>query len=350
MSYKFIDLFCGLGGFRVGLERSGFECVFSSDFDKHIQDTYEENFGERPFGDITKVDPNKIPEFDVLTAGFPCQPFSISGKKRGFEDTRGTLFFDICRILETKLPKVVILENVKHFIHHDKKRTLNTVLSSLQEFGYNISYKILNTKDFGLPQNRERIFIVGSLNNVFDFDQMQKTVSKPLEYFLEKSGNFEYLKKNEYTLIDNKLVVHQPSGLKFVGYRNKQGFKSGIRPNTEHLNRFHRQPNRVYSVEGYHPTIPSQESSGRFFIYLPKENRVRKLTLNECFRIMGFDDGYKKISSTGQLYRQIGNSVGVNITEELSRQIVLQGLLDESQRNPAKNKSKVINRQSQFTF
>ena len=167
MSKKFIDLFCGLGGFRIGFERNGFECVFSSDFDKHIQNTYETNFGERPFGDITKVDPKLIPNFDVLTGGFPCQPFSISGKKKGFEDTRGTLFFDICRILDEKKPKVVVLENVKHFIHHDKKKTINTVLGSLQELGYNINYKILNTRNFGLPQNRERIFIVGSLFGSF---------------------------------------------------------------------------------------------------------------------------------------------------------------------------------------
>lgn len=350
MTFNFIDLFCGIGGFRLGFERSGFSCVFSSDFDKHIQDTYEENFNERPFGDITKVDPKTLPDFDVLTGGFPCQPFSISGKKRGFEDTRGTLFFDVCRILNEKKPRVVVLENVKHFIHHDKKKTMSTVLNSLQELGYNISYKILNTKDFGLPQNRERIFIIGSLKGSFDFNKMKKTKSKSLEHFLDKSGDFEFVEKKDYTMIDKDLVVHQPSGLKFVGYRNKKGFQSGIRPNTEHLNRVHRQPNRIYSVEGYHPTIPSQETSGRFFIYLPKEDKVRKLTINECFRIMGFDDSYKKVSSSGQLYRQIGNSVGVNITEELSKQIILQGLLNETQRETIRNKQKVINGQTQITF
>ena len=350
MTFKFIDLFCGIGGFRIGFEKNDFSCVFSSDFDTHIQDTYEVNFNERPFGDITKVDPKNIPDFDVLTGGFPCQPFSISGKKRGFEDTRGTLFFDVCRILSEKKPRVVVLENVKHFIHHDKKRTMSTVLNSLQELGYNISYKILNTKDFGLPQNRERIFIIGSLKGSFDFNKMKKTESKSLEHFLDKSGDFEYVEKKDYTMIDKDLVVHQPSGLKFVGYRNKKGFQSGIRPNTEHLNRVHRQPNRIYSVEGYHPTIPSQESSGRFFIYLPKEDIVRKLTIDECFRIMGFDDSYKKISSTGQLYRQIGNSVGVNITEELSKQIILQGLLNETPRETITNKQKVINGQTQITF
>jgi DNA-methyltransferase (dcm) len=218
MSYKFIDLFCGLGGFRIGFEKNGYECVFSSDFDKHIQETYEVNFGEKPYGDITRVDPSvDIPDFDVLTGGFPCQPFSISGKKRGFKDTRGTLFFDICRIIDEKKPKVVVLENVKHFIHHDSKRTINTVLGSLIELGYNVSYKVLNLKDFGLPQNRERIFIIGSKNNLFDFGEMKIRKSKPLKDFLDKKGDFEFLKRNEYTRLKKDQIVHQPSGLKFVG-------------------------------------------------------------------------------------------------------------------------------------
>tara|TARA_Y100000816_G_scaffold18088_1_gene11835 strand:+ start:198 stop:1262 length:1065 start_codon:yes stop_codon:yes gene_type:complete len=350
MKYRFIDLFCGLGGFRLGFEKNGFECVFSSDFDKNIQDTYEKNFNERPFGDITKVNPSEIPDFEVLTAGFPCQPFSISGKKRGFEDTRGTLFFDVCRIIKEKHPKVVLLENVKHFIHHDKKRTMSTVLSSLENLGYNISFKILNLKDFGLPQNRERIFIVASKNGCFDFDLVRNTPSKELRHFLDKEGDFEYLTNEEFTLIDPEKVTTQPSGLKFVGYRNKKGFRKGIRPNTEHLNRVHRQPNRIYSVEGYHPTIPSQESAGRFFIYFPESNKVRKLTINECFRIMGFKDTYKKISSKGMLYRQIGNSVGINVIDELSKQIINQGLLLESKRKTTSNPQKVINKQTQFAF
>tara|TARA_B100000674_G_scaffold496465_1_gene526747 strand:- start:892 stop:1953 length:1062 start_codon:yes stop_codon:yes gene_type:complete len=353
MKYKFIDLFCGLGGFRIGFERNGYDCVFSSDFDKNIQLTYKENFGEEPFGDITKIDPKKMPDFDVLVGGFPCQPFSVSGKKKGFADTRGTLFFDVCRIIKEKNPKVVLLENVKHFIHHNSGRTIRVVLDSLQELGYDkISYKILNLKDFALPQNRERIFIVASKSKSFDFDQMKLSKSKPLASFLDKEGDFEYLEKSSYTMLEDKHVVLQPSGLKFVGYRNKRGFRYGIRPNTEHLNRVHRQPNRIYSVEGYHPTIPSQETSGRFFIYLPKEDRVRKLTINECFKIMGFDEDYKKVSTPGQLYKQIGNSVGVTVVSELARQILNQGMLneDESQKEIKRDSSKVVNKQTQLAL
>ena len=266
-SYKFIDLFCGIGGFRLGFEKNDFKCVLSSDNNKNCQKVYNNNFKEDVIGDIKKIDISKIPQFDVLTAGFPCQPFSISGHKRGFEDTRGTLFFDICKIIEKKKPKVVVLENVKHFINHDKKRTLKKVIQSLEHLGYNVVFKLLNAIDFGLPQNRERIFIIGSKKGVFDFNLLKKNKSRKLEYFLENKDNYEYLKKSEYTMIDKKFVKEQDSGLIFVGYRNKNGFSKGIRKGTKHLNRVHRQPNRIYSTKGYHPTIPSQESAGRFFIY-----------------------------------------------------------------------------------
>jgi DNA (cytosine-5)-methyltransferase 1 len=255
----------------------------------------------------------------------------------GFEDTRGTLFFDICRIIETKNPSVIVLENVQHLVHHDGKRTFSVIVNSLKNLGYNINYKVLNTKDFGVPQNRERIFIIGTKFSYFDFEKIEKRPSKSLKYFLDKEGDFEYLQPEEYTLLESRFVKKQPqSGLIFTGYRNKEGFKNGIRPNTLHLNRVHRQPNRIYSTDGYHPTIPSQETSGRFFIYIPEENRVRKLTINECYRIMGFPDDFKKNTKIGEQYKQIGNSVCVNITSEISRQILVQGLLNyrnnESQR------------------
>lgn len=321
---RIIDLFCGIGGFRLGFQSNGSECVFSSDFNVNVQDTYEKNFGERPFGDITQINPQDIPDFEVLCGGFPCQPFSISGKKLGFEDTRGTLFFNICKIISIKKPKVVILENVKHLINHDKKQTLKVIIESLKSLGYNVNYEVLNTKDFGLPQNRERIFIVGSKEGVFDFSKMERNTSKPLRDFLDETGDFEYLEKEEYTLLEKGVYKRQrDSGLIFIGYRNKNGFK-GVRPNSLHLNRVHRQPNRIYSIDGYHPTIPSQESSGRFFIYIPEEDRVRKLTIRECYRIMGYPEDYLLNDKTGERYKQIGNSVGVNITKELSKQVLKQ--------------------------
>lgn len=334
MEYTFIDLFAGIGGFRKGFEEAGFKCVFTSEINKPCQEVYEANFGEIPFGDITQIEPNDMPNFDILLGGFPCQPFSISGKKMGFEDTRGTLFFDICRIIDEKKPKVVVLENVKHLIHHDKGRTFKVILKSLMDLGYNVTHKILNAKDFGLPQNRERIFIVASKKHYFDFSKLKEKKKTILRDFLDTEGEFEFLDKSEYTLIDSP--KYQDSGLLFVGYRNKNIWKKGIRENTEHLSRVHRQPNRIYSIDGTHPTIPSQETSGRFFIYIPELDAVRKLSLNECYKIMGFDENFKRHSTIGEQYKQIGNSVAIPVIRAIAESIKEQKLLiDESQRQIA---------------
>lgn len=352
MNNRFIDLFCGLGGFRIGFERHGFECVFSSDINSHIQKTYEANFGEKPYGDITQIDPKQIPEFDILLGGFPCQPFSISGKKKGFEDTRGTLFFDICKIIEQHKPKVVVLENVKHLIYHNKKRTLATIISTLKDLGYYVDHRLLNAKDFGLPQNRERIFIIATQIDFFDFDKLRRKQAPSLSAFLDKDGNHEYLNESEYTLLPKGMYKRQfDSGLIFIGYRNKNIFKRGIRPGTLHLNRVHRQPNRIYSVEGNHPTLPSQETSGRFFIYEPDKNKVRKLTIRECFRIMGFPENYRRISPYGEQFKQIGNSVPINVVESIASAMVQQELSDvtRTQREVVRNIQGGARRQLEFT-
>lgn len=331
MKYKFIDLFAGIGGFRKGFEDAGFECVFTSEINEKCQEVYSNNFGEKPYGDITQIEPKEIPNFDILLAGFPCQPFSISGKKMGFEDTRGTLFFDICQIIDEKKPSVVVLENVKHLIHHDKKRTFTTILKALTNLGYNVTHKILNAKDFGLPQNRERIFIIATKNHYFDFSKLKKKKKVILRDFLDKEGDFEFIEKSEYTLID--MPRKQDSGLLFVGYRNKNIWKKGVRENTEHLSRVHRQPNRIYSIDGTHPTIPSQETAGRFFIYIPELDAVRKLTINECYKIMGFEANFIKHSNLGEQYKQIGNSVAIPVIRAIAESIKEQKLLiDESQR------------------
>ena len=325
--FTFIDLFAGIGGFRIGLQNAGGRCVFSSEWDLQAQKTYLANFGEMPFGDITKESTKSfIPnDFDVLCAGFPCQPFSISGKQKGFEDTRGTLFFDVCQIIQDHQPKVVFLENVKHLMHHDGGNTLKTIISKLQDLGYQVSWKILNGADYGVPQNRERIIIIGSKTRAFDFGALETQPRGVLKEILDKDGAFEYLKPEEYTLLTE--TKQQPlSGLIFAGYRNKSIRKVGVRPGTEHLSRVHKQPNRIYSADGIHPTLPSQETSGRFFILTP-DNRVRKLTINECWRLMGFPDEYIKVSAIGQQYRQIGNSVCVKMIEAIANEIKTQ-LLD----------------------
>lgn len=319
--FTFIDLFAGIGGIRIAMQNSGGNCVYSSEWNSQAQKTYLANYGEMPFGDITKESTKSyIPDrFDVLCAGFPCQPFSISGKQKGFEDTRGTLFFDICSIISKKMPQVVFLENVKHLVNHDNGNTLKTILLRLEELGYNVSWRVLNGSDFGVPQNRERIIIVGSLNGIFDFDKVKNQQRTHLVDFLDKDGNFEFLNPDDYTLLDNP--KEQPeSGLIFAGYRNKSIRKAGVRPGTEHLSRVHKQPNRIYSVYGIHPTLPSQESSGRFFV-LTEDHRVRKLTISECWRIMGFPENFKKVSSVGDQYKQLGNSVCIPMIEAVADEI-----------------------------
>lgn len=327
--FKFIDLFCGIGGFRVALESIGGECVFSAEINDHACKMYEANFGDNPKCDITKLDEKTIPDFDILCAGFPCQPFSISGKKEGFLDkTRGTLFFDIVRILKEKKPKVFFLENVKNLEIHDNGNTLKVILESLNSIGYTISYKVLNAKDFSVPQNRERIILVGSREKKqFNFEKVIKTPSKPMKDYLDKKGAFEYLEKDEYTLIDKQYVkTQEKSGLIFVGYRNKPIRKNGVRENTLHLSRVHRQVNRIYDAKGMHPTISSQEKSGRYFVYHKK--KVRKLTMNECFKFFGFPDDFKKIGKDSLLYERIGNSVCVPMIKAIGVEIIAQLLED----------------------
>lgn len=319
-SFTFIDLFAGIGGFRIPLQWEKGKCVFSSEFNTHAQNVYEANFGEYPFGDITKIPMSAIPKHDVLTAGFPCQPFSISGKMKGFEDTRGTLIYNVFKIIEAKQPKVVLLENVKHLVHHDHGNTFKTILAGLDNLGYKHSYKILNANDFGVPQNRERIIIVAHKKKTFDFSKLPKLPQKTIRDIMETDeSKYEYLNE-PYTILDKSTI--QPSGLIFVGYRNKSIRKVGVRPGTENLSRVHKQPNRIYSIDGVHPAIPSQEPSGRFFVYDGKS--VRKLTIEECYRLMGFPNEFIKDSSLGEQYRQIGNSVCVPMIREIIKQIKSQ--------------------------
>lgn len=317
--FTFIDLFSGIGGFRIPMQEIGGKCVFSSEYNYHAQRAYELNFGEVPFGDITKVNINIVPKHDVLCAGFPCQPFSISGKMKGFEDTRGTLIYHVFEIIEKRQPEVVLLENVKHLVYHDNKKTLATIIKHLEELGYVVSKKLLNASDFGVPQNRERIIIVGHRTKKFDFAKLEKKPKSILKDFLDQESDFEFLDE-PYTILEDQKV--QDSGLIFSGYRNKTIRKAGVRPGTEHLSRVHKQPNRIYSTEGVHPALPSQESSGRFWIL--HEGIVRKLTIKECYRIMGFPDSFKLINNRGELYRQIGNSVAIPMIKAVAEQIKVQ--------------------------
>jgi DNA (cytosine-5)-methyltransferase 1 len=238
---------------------------------------------------------------------------------KGFEDTRGTLIYNVFQIIEKRQPKVVFLENVKHLIHHDKGNTLKTILKDLENLGYKTSWKLLNASDFGVAQNRERIIIIGHKEEKFDFTKL-KTKPKPiLKDILDQDVEFEYLNE-PYTILPDYRI--QESGLIFIGHRNKSIRKAGVRPGTEHLSRVHKQPNRIYSSDGLHPALPSQESSGRFWIY--DKGQVRKLTINECYKLMGFPEKFIKINNLSESYRQIGNSVCVPMIKEITKQIKAQ--------------------------
>jgi DNA (cytosine-5)-methyltransferase 1 len=339
----FIDLFAGIDGFHFALHNQGAKCVFASEWDEPARETYQKNFSKISpeifelkvsngdsfsdglvstslfAGDITKVQPKDVPDHDIVCAGFPCQPFSISGLKKGFFDTRGTLFFDVLQIIKQKQPKVVFLENVKHLIHHDKGNTLKVILGELEKARYKVSWKLLNAKDFGLAQNRERIVIIGNKDKKFDFDKLEKVDTVLLKDILEKDGDFEFLDEKDYTILSKNLWKTQGSGLIFCGYRNKSIRKAGTRPNTEHLSRVHKQPNRIYHIDGTHPTIPSQESSGRFWIYDGK--RVRRLTIRECYRLQGFPDDFVLNDRLSACYNQVGNAVAVPMIEAVYKQI-----------------------------
>ena len=210
---RYIDLFCGIGGFRVAINQVlnakniHPECVFSSDIDSDAQKIYQMNFGEQPAGDITKIEAKDIPEHDILLAGFPCQPFSICGQLKGFEDTRGTLFFDIARILASKKPSYFILENVKQLVGHNQGKTLKAIVEVLEELGYTVEYKVLNALDCGLPQKRERIFIVGYRQFLPFRWEVQKIPMKPLTEILEPQVSEFYYASEK--IRNRRLVKYQ---------------------------------------------------------------------------------------------------------------------------------------------
>lgn len=278
--YTFIDLFAGLGGFRIALESLGAKCVYSNEWDEHVQKVYEDNFGDMPEGDITKVDENTIPSHDILCAGFPCQAFSISGKQRGFEDSRGTLFFDVSRIVKAKKPKIVFMENVKNFATHDDGRTLEVVKATMEELGYTFTQRVLNAVDYGVPQKRERIYMIcfrNDLNvNGFEFPKPFK-LTKHVENFLLED---EELVKDLY--VDRPDTYY--NGNKDDKYSNKTSIRLGI------VNKGG-QGERIYSTKGIAITLSANgggifAKTGGYLI----NGKARKLHPRECARLMGYPD------------------------------------------------------------
>lgn len=308
--WKFIDLFAGLGGFRLALESLGAECVYSNEWDSAVQEVYYENFGDLPAGDITKVDETTIPDHDILCAGFPCQAFSISGKQRGFEDSRGTLFFDVARIVKEKRPKIVFMENVKNFATHDGGKTLAVVKGTMEELGYTFCQRVLNSVDYGVPQKRERVYMVCFRNDVrtkdFVFPKAIKLTKHVEDFLLEDSSLTEplYVNREDTYYNGTKDDVYSDKSIR-LGIVNKGG-----------------QGERIYSTKGIAITFSAYgggvfAKTGGYFV----NGRPRRLHPRECARLMGYPDSYKISRKSNQAYQQFGNSVVIDVLQYIGIEI-----------------------------
>lgn len=272
---RFADLFCGIGGFRLGIENASkklgipVECVFSSEIEKNAVKIYEKNFKEVPSGDITKIQAIDIPDIDILCGGFPCQPFSIAGNKSGFDDPRGTLFFEVARIAEEKRPKIIFIENVKGLLNHDHGRTFGTILITLDELGYDVEWQVLNSKDFGVPQKRERVFIIGHLRGC-------------------STRQIFPIWKN-------------------IGIR-----KRPTQPEKE--------------VCQYANTLTARQYASWNGNYVALTEHIRKLTPMECERLQSYPDGWTEGISDSMRYKCLGNAVTVNVIEAIAEQL-LKGMV-----------------------
>lgn len=298
-NFTFIDLFAGIGGIRLGFEAVGGRCVFSSEFDEEACKTYEANFGEHPSGDITKIAAKDIPDFDILLGGFPCQAFSIIGKKEGFEnETCGTLFFEIERILKEKKPKAFMLENVRNLTAHDKGNTFKVICTHLEALGYNVYAKVLNALDFGVPQKRERIIIVGFLDDVFFAfpEPIPMSQRKKLIDILEKDVDEKYYVKD-------RIRESRLSRLKDPNYP---------RPYISH-------ENMAGSITPHPYSSCLRAGASANYILI---NDERRPTEREMLRLQGFPDEFKIVVSYGQIKHQTGNSVAVPVIKAVAEQMI----------------------------
>lgn len=314
-NFSYIDLFSGIGGFRLALDSFGANCVFSVDNNKQATLTYDNNFNDDSFGDITQINESEIPHHDILCAGFPCQAFSISGKQKGFEDTRGTLFFDVSRIANFHKPKIIFLENVGNLKQHDKGRTFKIIKKNLNEIGYNVYHEILNASNFGIPQARKRIYIVCIRKDIdnhnFHFPLPNnkliciKNITMPdnecEDFLLKKIYELDEYKVKKYNKIMNKPLR--------VGTVNKGG-----------------QGDRIYSENGHAITLSAEgggngAKTGLYYI----NGKIRKLHPRETARLMGFPENYLINSSVNQAHKQFGNSVIVDMIQYIVQEIIIDG-------------------------
>ena len=318
----FIDLFAGMGGFHVALESLGAKCVYANEWDKDAQEVYESNFGIKPDGDITQVDEKTIPDHDILCAGFPCQAFSISGKRLGFNDSRGTLFFDVARIVKEKKPKVVFMENVKNFASHDGGKTMAVVKATMEELGYTFDYKVLNAVDYGVPQKRERVYMVCFRNDIdsseFSFPKPFKLMKHVEDFLLDDEEMVKHLYiQREDTYYNDTIDDKYSDKAIRLGIVNKGG-----------------QGERIYSTKGIAITFSAYgggvfAKTGGYLV----NGRPRRLHPRECARLMGYPDNYIISPKASQAYKQLGNSVVVDVIQfialNIGKTLCLKSEVDE---------------------
>ncbi|SHJ80182.1 DNA cytosine methyltransferase [Paramaledivibacter caminithermalis] len=317
--FTFIDLFAGIGGIRMAFQNIGGKCVFSSEKDKYCKQTYEANYGEVPQGDITKIEIDEIPSHDILTAGFPCQAFSIAGKRGGFEDTRGTLFFNVADIIRKKRPKAFLLENVKGLVNHDRGKTLRVILNTLREdLGYYVpNPQILNAKNFGVPQNRERIYIVGFSEdlgiNDFIYPTGKMTTKRIKDILEEEEVSVKYYLSNTYLeTLEKHKKRHSSRGNGF-GY---QILSHDDIANAIVVGGMGRERNLIIDkrLSDFTPVTNIKGEVNRKYI--------RRMTPREWARLQGFPEEFRIVVSDTQAYKQFGNSVAIPAVEAISQKML----------------------------
>lgn len=321
--FTFIDLFAGIGGTRLGFESIGGKCVFTSEWDKYAQQTYFANFHEMPFGDITKINTIDIPDFDVLLAGFPCQPFSSIGRRQGFmHTTQGTLFYDVARILKDKRPRAFLLENVQGLVTHDKGKTLQVILNALNELNYEVQYKLINAADFGVPQMRKRIYIVG-------FDRAQ----------VKSIHEFKFPQGNPEQHADIGQYIEEGADAKYSISR-------------------HLQKSYLFKLDDGRPKIVDKNTVGPVKTLVASYHKIQRLTgtfvkdgptgirlftEQECKAIMGFPKDFVIPVSRTQMYRQFGNSIVVPVVASIAQQMKTVLSAEEiTEENPDEQRHEII--------
>ncbi len=309
--FNFIDLFAGIGAFHYALSDLGATCVFASEIDQPASLTYTQNHHIKPAGDITQIAANDIPSHDILCAGFPCQAFSVSGKRLGFEDTRGTLFFDIARIAKHHQPSILFLENVKNLVGHDQGKTLARIIEVLKALNYEVHYKVLNTSHFGLPQNRERVYIVATHQDKCSVDfKFPEPINSEiaLHQILEDQSEMPSIVRSDMVFTKQPESVQEVSNVPNrpvqIGIVNKGG-----------------QGERIYHPVGHAITLSAHgggvgSKTGLYWI----DGKLRKLSPRECARLHGFPEDFKIHPSKNQAYKQFGNSASIPVLKAIASQ------------------------------